>query len=86
MPRRVPKILVHDDGTAFAVWNPEGKPVAYAMYFTDEDAPPKPSDLNIDSPSQLFAEQKGNLRWVPVTVRSECVEVETLIEPYEVEE
>ena len=80
MALRTPKILVHSDGTPFAVWNPGGRPRAYAMYFTDEDVPPKPESLNIKQTGGFPGDIKG-ARWMPVTVQAQ--EEHVLLEPYE---
>lgn len=75
-------MLVHPDGEPFAVWNPNGEPLAYCLFFTDEDMPPAPESLEIQHVGS--AEIEG-LRWIPAHVQTEELIVRRAIGPYDSE-
>lgn len=60
----VPKILCHSDGSIFCNWHP-GKAEVYAVYLCDQDTPPAPESLKINTGPLTFTAM-ASLVWRPV--------------------
>jgi hypothetical protein len=82
MARRVPKALVHPDGSLFCLWHPAQQ--VYSPIFTDEDYPTPARELTLNAGPHSVTDL-GSLRWVPVTLETQPQVQSYRLAPYDPE-